>query len=138
MTNVRKQWIAAALALCTVGACRGAYVSLWVIGSGQSLTSPSMRYSASAMSYEGKTFFGATRRWSRLWVVDGLDRTIWETKIYSDLDVEWRADGAVTWAEDSSEVVFTAEQTNGSRLEVHSAAFRPAQSAVEIIEELAQ
>jgi hypothetical protein len=124
------------VALLVVGTCRGAYVNLWLVGGGQSLTSPSMRYSAHAVSYNGKTFFGGTKRWSHLWVVDGLGRTIWETEVYSDLEIEWRTDGAVTWAPDSSGVVFTAVQENGASVEIHSAAFPAGPSVEEIIDDL--
>lgn len=136
--SVRKSFVGVFVVVLSMGACRGAYVNLWVVGSGQTLTSPSMRYTASAMSFEGKRFFGGTQRWSRLHVTDGLGRVIWETKVYSDLDVEWRADGTVLWSADSSEVTFTAAQSNGARMKLHSATFPSGPSVDEVVDDLKQ
>ena len=135
---MRNYAIAALAALAGVGACRGTYVTLWVTVAGQSLTSPSMRYRASAMFYERQRFFGGQERWSRLSVIDGLERTIWETTVMNDLDMAWRDRGTVIWAADSSSVVFEVAQSNGAHVRLLSATFPAAPSMEEIGEELGQ
>jgi len=119
-----------------LGVGRSAYVSLWIMGDGQSLSSPNMRYSANAVTYVRPTFFGGTERWSRLFVVDAVGRTLWETRIHSDVDQPWRESGVLSWQPDSSFVVFELAQINAATLRLQSAPFPGSPSIEEIADDL--
>jgi hypothetical protein len=133
---VRKFVIGVVGGVLIMGACRGAYVSVWVFGDGQSVTSPNLRYKASAVSFVRPTFWGGTEKWSQLFVEDAVGRTLWETRIYSDVSQPWRELGSLSWQRDSSLVVFEIEQTNDARFRLQSAPFPGSPSAEDIADEL--
>jgi len=95
-----------------------------------------MRYTASAMDYEGQRFFGGSRHWSQLSVVDTRGRTLWEVTLHAASETDWRNEGRITWASDSTSVVFEASQPDGSTTRIQSASLPAAPSVDEIVEDL--
>ena len=102
------------------------------MGGGQSITSPGMSYRAHAQSWNGATFWGADRHYSKLWLIDPLGRESWSVEL-EGVALDWRQDGAVTWAPDSSVAIYRAENSDGTIIEVRS----PSLPSVKSVDEAA-
>lgn len=132
-------WLGIA-AVAAIAALRLAYVSVWVIGGGESYASPSGRYLASAMSYEGRHYFGGPDHWVELSVENHRGKRIWGAVVRPEAHAcDWRAHGALTWSADSSHAVFRCEDpTTGAVFELASTRVTAQPTLDEAVEELTE
>ena len=124
-----------AVLLLSVG-LRWAWVHGVGFGGGQSVAAPSMSYRAHAQDWNGHTFWGAERHHSKLWLIDPLGRETWSVE-FEGVALDWRRDGAVAWAPDSSVAIFRAEDPDGTIIEVKSPKLPSVKSVEDAASELA-
>ena len=128
VTRQRVVWIVVAIVLG-----RWSYTQVSGVGGMQSLTSPSMFYTAHAAQWSGIDFFGGARHRQDLWVTDPSGRTVWATSLEGS-PLDFGGPAGVEWTPDSSEVWFRGQDANGSRVELRG----PTLAAVTSVEAMLQ
>lgn len=94
---------------------RFVYVFPYPIGGGQYRESPDKKFTASASSMVDRFFFGGVRHYYKFEIEDASHRQIRRIVMDDPLEemIEWREEGLIEWAIDSSSVTYSF---NGTKL----------------------
>jgi hypothetical protein len=122
------------IAIVALVLLRWGWTSMIGQGASQSLTSPSLFYTAHAAQWSGVTFFGTERHRQDLWITDAADRIVWATTLEGH-DLDFSLVQAVEWQADSSIVVFRGVGDDGTIAQLAGPEFASVKSVEQVIEE---